>query len=43
MGLVAAGLERRYALPEPDRWADLLRDPAVRRWLRRPNTAPASV
>lgn len=42
MGLIAAALQRRYA-GDPERWAEMVRDPTLRRWLRRPASTTQAV
>ena len=42
MGLIAAAIRHRYA-GEEDRWAEMIREPALRRWLRRPSSTAQAV
>ncbi|GJM18795.1 MAG: CTP synthetase [Phycisphaeraceae bacterium] len=42
MGLIAAAIKRAYA-HDADRWAEMVREPMLRRWLRRPNSTAQTV
>jgi len=42
MGLVAAAIRHRYEA-DADRWAEMIREPALRRWLHRPTATHSKV
>ncbi len=42
MGLIAAAIQRKYS-GDADRWAEMVREPVLRRWLRRPNATAQTV
>ena len=42
MGLVAAAIRHRYE-SDADRWAEIIRQPIIRQWLRRPTTQASAV